>query len=543
MAPGRAETATSTEKSARPGTGNAGAGGKDPPMGYRILNQMTHLSVKLTTAERLVAMVLTQDMADSSASGTPSVDYLAGVCDLRVRTVKKALLRLEALGLLSRQHGRGRAVGPRGMRTTLYVWNEAAALGQALSDKAILRRGMASRAPSDQRRKYGCLVSEMDDAGTPSVLADERPDEGGADEPSSSASAPETAAPDLFSAPSSGASSPEPAPEPAPEAEPEPTPAAPASGGFPSHPEWRRYEAAFLVIGKRLNRFSVRAWVRFVQQDGMSPQAIDARAALAADCAEQYVKDLRAELRGFEAAKGYAKSAEAFLAEGEWRAHRPCPEAPQPEPGEAMEDRCGGESAPEVPFEERYADYARAAAGDEAAIEALRRVLPSRFFEAPAGVPARWPGLIGVLGLRESFASTAEDRAAFAQAADGAGEGVPESSQGPEEPSGEVPEPVCEEASQGADESPEAAVSWEVAPVGEPSEEYLRDCARPWEPHFEPPAPPPAASPDAPVADDEWGIASAERAALSAPYSAVGSAEEFREQAALASQGTLGGWE
>lgn len=510
-------------------------------MGYRILNQMTHLSVKLTTAERLVAMVLTQDMADSSASGTPSVDYLAGVCDLRVRTVQKALLRLEELGLLSRQHGRGRVVGPRGMRTTLYVWNEAAALGQALSDKAILRRGMASRRPSDQRRRYGCLVSEMDDAGTPSVLADERPDEGESDEPSSSASAPEVAAPGLFSAPSSAVSPPEPAPEPAPEPEPEPAPAAPASGGFPSHPEWRRYAAAFRSIGKEIGRFSAQAWLRFVQQDGTSPKAVDARAALAADCAEQYVKDLRHERRGFDVAKGYAKSAENFLAEGVWEAHRPRPEVPQPEPGEVIEDRSGGEAASEVPFEEKHADYARAAAGDEAAVEALRRVLPSRFFEAPAGVPARWPGLIGVLGLRESFTSTAEDRAAFARAA---GEGVSESPQGSEESSGEVPEPVCEEVPQAVDEPPAPQeVSWEVAPVGEPSEEYLRDCARPWEPRFEPPAPPPAASPDAPVVDDEWGIGAAERAALAAPYSAVGSAEEFREQALLASQGTLGDWE
>ena len=518
-------------------------------MGYRILNQMTHLSVKLTPAERLVAMVLTQDMADSSASGTPSVDYLAGVCDLRVRTVQKALLRLEELGLLSRQHGRGRAVGSKGMRTTLYVWNEAAALGQALSDKAILRRGMASRAPSDQRRRYGCLVSEMDDGDTPSVLADERPDEGETDEPPSPAPSPEVAAPGLFYAPSPA--EPEPvaplpasAPEPAPEPASEPKPTAPAGGGFPSHPEWRRYAAAFRSIGKGIGRFSAQAWLRFVQQDGTSPKAIDARAALAADCAEQYVKDLRHERRGFDAAKGYAKSAANFLAEGVWEAHRPRPEVPQPEPGEAMEDRSSGEAAPEVPFEEKHADYARAAAGDEAAIEALRRVLPSRFFEAPAGVPARWPGLIGVLGLRESFTSTAEDRAAFAQAADAAGEGVPESPQGPEEPSGEVPEPVCEEVPQAVDEPPAPQeVSWEVAPVGEPSKEYAEACAQPWGPHFEPPAPPPAASPDAPVVDDEWGIGAAERAALAAPYSAMGSAEEFREQAALVSQGMLGDWE
>lgn len=395
-------------------------------MGYRILNQMTHLSVKLTPAERLVAMVLTQDMADSSASGTPSVDYLAGVCDLRVRTVQKALLRLEELGLLSRQLGRGRAVGSRGMRTTLYVWNEAVALGQMLSDKAILRRGMASRRPSDQRRRYGCLVSEMDDGDTPSVLADERPDEGESDEPPSPAPAPVAAAPGLFSVTSSAASPAEPepvAPPPASAPEPEPAP----GKGFSSHPEWRRYEAAFRSIGKVVGRPSARAWLRFVQQDGTSPKAIDARAALAADCAEQYVKDLRRERRGFDVAKGYAKSAENFLAEGVWEAHRPRPEVPQPEPGEAVEDRSSGEAAPEVPFEEKHADYARAAAGDEAAVEALRRVLPSRFFEAPAGVPARWPGLIGVLGLRESFMSTAEDRAAFARAA---GEGVSESPRG-----------------------------------------------------------------------------------------------------------------
>ena len=227
----------------------------------------------------------------------------------------------------------------------------------------------------------------------------------------------------------------EPAPEPAPEPEPEPVPVAepvaepvaPAGGGLPSHPEWRRYAAAFRSIGKEIGRFSAQAWLRFVQQDGTSPKAIDARAALAADCAEQYVKDLRHERRGFDVAKGFAKSAENFLAEGVWEAHRPRPEVPQPEPGEAMEDRSSGEAAPEVPFEEKHADYARAAAGDEAAIEALRRVLPARFFEAPAGVPARWPGLIGALGLRESFTSTAEDRAAFARAA---GEGVSESPRG-----------------------------------------------------------------------------------------------------------------
>lgn len=401
-------------------------------MGYRLLNQLSHASVKLTPAERLVAVMLTQDMADSSATGTPSVDYLAGVCDLSVRTVKRALLRLEEAGLLVRRFGAGRSVGRKQHRTTLYVWDEAAALQSALSDAEILRRGMATRTPSDQRRRYGCLVADMGDADTPSVLADERPDEGEGDESSSPDPAPEAAASDLFSVLPSAASpvEPVPEPEPAPEPAPEPVPEsqAPApSKGFPSHPEWQRYAAAFKALGKDLTRFSAQAWLRFVQQDGASPKAIDARAALAADCAEQYVKDLRAGRRGFDIAKGYAKSAENFLAEGVWEAHRPRPEVPQPEPGEAMEDRSRGEAAPEVPFEERHADYARAAAGDEAAVEALRRVLPSRFFEAPAGVPARWPGLIGVLGLRESFTSTAEDRAAFARAA---GEGVSESPRG-----------------------------------------------------------------------------------------------------------------
>lgn len=393
------------------------------PMGFNILGQMTHLSVKLTTAERLVAMVLANDMTDSSATGTLSVDYLAGVCDLRVRTVQKALLRLEDLGLLSRRPGQGRVVGPKRQRTTLYVWNTDVALRGALSDKALLRRGMASRRPSDQRRRYGCLVSEMDDGSTPSVLSDERPDEGEGDEPPSPAPSPEVAAPGLFSAPSPAEPEPAPASESEPETAPEPAP----SKGFPSHPEWRRYAAAFKALGKDLTRFSAQAWLRFVQQDGGSPKAIDARAALAADCAEQYVKDLRAGRRGFETEKGYAKSAENFLAEGEWEKHRPRPEAPRLGPGEAVEDGCAGEPASVVPFEERHADYARAAAGDEGAIAALRRVLPSRFFEAPPGVPARWPGLISVLGLRESFGSTEEDRAAFSRAA---GEGVSESPRG-----------------------------------------------------------------------------------------------------------------
>ena len=282
--------------------------------------------------------------------------------------------------------------------------------------------------------------------------------------------------------------------------------------------------------------------MRFVQQDGRSPEAIDARAALAADHAEQYAKDLRHGRRGFETEKGYAKSAEAFLAEGEWEKHPPRPEAPQPAQGAPLTEDWGdaaGADVPEESFEERYSEYARAAAGDEGAIRRLRRMMPVRSFEAPDGVPARWPALIGLLGLREPFRAVPEDREAFARHAQAVeAEGGVEA-----EPDGA---PVG--ASEGAPEADpgaceEGGVSWPVAPVGTPSEAYTEACAKPWEPHLAPPAPEPEASPDEPVAagDDEWGIAEGERAARSARYSAMGSAEEFREQALLASQGPLWG--
>lgn len=322
-----------------------------------------------------------------------------------------------------------------------------------------------------------------------------------------------------------------------PESEPGPAPAPASSKGFPSHPEWRRYAAAFRALGKDLNRFSAQAWLRFVRQDGMSPKAIDARAALAADHAEQYVKDLRHGRRGFETEKGYAKSAEAFLAEGEWEKHPPRPEAPQPAQGAPLTEDWGaaaGADVPEESFEERHSEYARAAAGDEGAIRRLRRMMPVRSFEAPDGVPARWPALIGLLGLREPFRAVPEDREAFARHAQ-AEEGVEAE---PDDAPVGAPE-EAPEADPGACE--EEAVAWPVAPVGTPSEAYTEACAQPWEPHLAPPAPEPEASPDEPVAvgDDEWGIAEGERAARSARYSAMGSAEEFREQALLASQGPL----
>ena len=487
-------------------------------MGYRLLNQLSHVSVKLTPAERLVAVMLTQDMADSSATGTPSVDYLAGVCDLSVRTVKRALLRLEEAGLLVRRFGAGRPVGRKQHRTTLYVWDEAVALQSALSDVEVLRRGMATRTQSDQRRRYGRLVADMGDADTPSVRSDVRPDE------------------------VEGFSEPAPAPASEPAPAPAPAPAPKPGKGFPSHPEWRRYAAAFKALGKDLNRFSVQAWMRFVQQDGRSPEAIDARASLAADHAEQYVKDLRHGRRGFETEKGYAKSAEAFLAEGEWEKHPPRPEAPQPAQGAPLTEDWGDAAGADVSgesFEERHSEYARAAAGDEGAIRRLRRMMPVRSFEAPDGVPARWPALIGLLGLREPFRAVPEDREAFARHAQ-----AEEAEGATATPEGGVGEPVdapeeAPEADPGACE--EGGVSWPVAPVGTPSEAYMEACAKPWEPHLAPPAPDPEASPDEPAAagDDEWGIAEGERAARSARYSAMGSAEEFREQALLASQGPL----
>ena len=336
----------------------------------------------------------------------------------------------------------------------------------------------------------------------------------------------------VFDRPSGGVVSPEPKPEPKPE----------PGEGFPSHPEWQRYAAAFQSLDKKISRFSAQAWMRFVQQDGRSPEAIDARAALAADHAEQYAKDLRHGRRGFETEKGYAKSAEAFLAEGEWEKHPPRPEAPQPAQGAPLTEDWGdaaGADVPEESFEERYSEYARAAAGDEGAIRRLRRMMPVRSFEAPDGVPARWPALIGLLGLREPFRAVPEDREAFARHAQAVeAEGGVEA-----EPDGA---PVG--ASEGAPEADpgaceEGGVSWPVAPVGTPSEAYTEACAKPWEPHLAPPAPEPEASPDEPVAagDDEWGIAEGERAARSARYSAMGSAEEFREQALLASQGPLWG--
>ena len=350
-----------------------------------------------------------------------------------------------------------------------------------------------------------------------------------------------------------------------------PSPAPAPSGGQPTHPEWLRYRGIFVgELGKKVTSFSAAAWERFVKAEGASK--IKERATLAADCAEQYVKDLRRDRRGFDAVKQYAKSAEAFLSESEWEKHQPRPE---PEEGHPVVDDwtyVAQASAPgERSFEERHALYAAAAAGDERAIGKLRRRLPARGFEAPDGVPARWPELIGVLGLRLPFYASDEDRAAFA-ACEGAAGGPVVADEAVEEASGssatdfervmsgealaydgqdplEAALPAAEvsggpviwsettpvEAAEGSSEAPAEtaggeSADWPIEAVGEPSEAYSEAVSEAWRPAVAPPAPDPEGSPDVPAVDDSWGIGAAEAAARVAPYAPLGSAEDFRDR-------------
>lgn len=356
---------------------------------------------------------------------------------------------------------------------------------------------------------------------------------------------------------------------PAPAAPSAPSPAPAPSGGQPTHPEWLRYRGIFVnELGKKVTSFSAAAWERFVKAEGASK--IKERSALAADCAEQYVKDLRRDSRGFDAVKKYAKSAEAFLSEGEWEKHRPRLE---PERGRPVVDDWTSAAREPVPgggsFEERHALYAAAAAGDERAIGKLLRLLPVRGFEAPDGVPARWPELIGVLGLRLPFYASEEDRAAFAAHEGAAGSEVSEEAvelpdadferlmsgeslaydgRDPLEaalPAAEVSggpviwsEPAPVEAAEGSSEAPAEAdcgesADWPVEAVGEPSEAYSEALTAAWVPTVAPPAPNPERSPDVPTVDDEWGIGAAEAAARTAPYAPLGSAEDFRDRATM----------
>lgn len=350
-----------------------------------------------------------------------------------------------------------------------------------------------------------------------------------------------------------------------------PSPVPAPSGGQPTHPEWGRYAAVFTgELGKKVTSFSAAAWERFVKAEGASK--IKERATLAADCAEQYVKDLRRDRRGFDAVKQYAKSAEAFLSESEWEKHQPRPE---PEEGHPVVDDWSAGARSSVPgeksFEERHALYAAAAAGDERAIGKLLRRLPVRGFEAPDGVPARWPELIGVLGLRLPFYASDEDRAAFA-ACEGAAGGPVVAEEAVEEASGssatdfervmsgealaydgqdplEAALPAAEvsggpviwsettpvEAAEGSSEAPAEtaggeSADWPVEAVGEPSEAYSEAVSEAWRPTVAPPAPDPERSPDVPAVDDSWGIGAAEAAARVAPYAPLGSAEDFRDR-------------
>lgn len=350
-----------------------------------------------------------------------------------------------------------------------------------------------------------------------------------------------------------------------------PSPAPAPSGSQPTHPEWLRYRGIFVdELGKKVTSFSAAAWERFVKAEGAS--GIKERATLAADCAEQYVKDLKRDRRGFDAVKKYAKSAETFLSEGEWEKHLPKPEPEQGSP--VVDDWSAGAQASvagEKSFEERHALYAAAAAGDERAVGKLLRQLPVRGFEAPDGVPARWPELIGVLGLRLPFYASEEDRAAFA-AHESAAENSEASEEAVESPDaaferlmsgeslaydGQDPKDAAlpaAEASGGpviwsgrtpvaSSGSPSVAPmepaggnggDWPLEAVGEPSEAYSEAVAEAWGPVVAPPAPEPMGSPDdVPVVDDEYGIAAGEAAARVAPYAPLGSAEDFRDKATM----------
>ena len=554
-------------------------------MGYWILNQATRLSVKLTTAERLVLVMLAQDMEDSSATGTPSVDYLAGVCALSVRTVKKALLRLESLGLLERRVGCGRAVGPKKQRTTLYVWNEALAAENSLSNQGVIRRGMATRSPAEQRARYGCLVSEMDDASTPSVLADPDPD--GARVSSKVSRA--VAEPAMVEAPAEPSQPAGVSPEPleVASAPPQKPRKAPEEAAV-SNPLFVEFKAVYGRVKPAEGAAVEKAWLRVVQD--RDPREMRAKAERLLEKTRDYVEVRMREKDPVSRVK-FTKSPVNFLSDGFWEAVQAPPPAPaMPELGKpiihgwqraSLSDEgaspAGGAVAAQasVPggksFEERHALYAAAAAGDERAVGKLLRQLPVRGFEAPDGVPARWPGLIGVLGLRLPFYASEEDRAAFAAHGSAAGgqavaeEAVEDSAadferlmsgdslayggQDPKEvalPAAEVSggpviwsEPSPAGASGGSSVAPVEPAGgnggdWPVEAVGDPSEAYSEAVESAWEPVVAPPAPEPMGSPDdVPVVDDEYGIAVGEAAARVAPYAPLGSAEEFRDKATM----------
>lgn len=370
-------------------------------MGYKVLNQAICLSVKLTTAERLVLVMLAQDMEDSSATGTPSVDYLAGVCALSVRTVKKALLRLESLGLLERHKGCGRVAGPKKQRTTLYVWNAALAAENSLSNQGVIRRGMATRSPAEQRARYGCLVSEMDDASTPSVLDDPDPDDAGGSSRVSRAVV-EPSAVEVPVEPSSpAAESPEVASE---------TPQKPhraPKGAAVSNPLFLEFKAVYRRVKPAEGAAVEKAWLRAVQD--RDPREMRAKAERLLEKTRDYVEGRMREKDSVARVK-FTKSPVNFLSDGFWETVPPAPPAPaQPEVGKVYFDE-----GPRVPLSEQdvYPSWKAAAEGDEDAIRAAKRRMRAGVTVPDAAV-VQYPVLIDIFGIECDGYAPEEVRAVF----------------------------------------------------------------------------------------------------------------------------------
>lgn len=367
-------------------------------MGYKVLNQAIRLSVKLTVAERLVLVMLTQDMADSSATGTPSVDYLAGVCALSVRTVKKALLRLESLGLLERRVGCGRVAGPKKQRTTLYVWNEALAEENSLSNQGVIRRGMATRSPAEQRARYGCLVSEMDDASTPSVIDDPDPDDaGGSSRVSRAVAEPSTveapAAPSLPVVESLEA-------PPEPPQQPRKAPKEAAVG----NPLFLEFKDVYGRVKPAEGAAVERAWLRVVQD--RDPREMRAKAEKLLEKTRDYV-EMRMREKDQVARVKFTKSPVNFLSDGFWETVPPAPA--QPEVGKVYFDE-----GPRVPLLEQEVSpsWKAAAEGDEGAIKAAKRRMRVGGVVPDAAV-VQYPVLIDIFGLECDGYAPEEVRAVF----------------------------------------------------------------------------------------------------------------------------------
>lgn len=368
-------------------------------MGYKVLNQAICLSVKLTTAERLVLVMLAQDMEDSSATGTPSVDYLAGVCALSVRTVKKALLRLESLGLLERHKGCGRVAGPKKQRTTLYVWNAALAAENSLSNQGVIRRGMATRSPAEQRARYGCLVSEMDDASTPSVRDDPDPDDTRGLSKASRAVAEPAPAVEAPAEPSQPV-------EESLEAPPEPArkPHRAPKGGAVSNPLFVEFKDVYGRVKPAEGAAVEKAWLRVVQD--RDPRAMRSKAEKLLEKTRDYV-ELRMREKDPAARVKFTKSPVNFLSDGFWETVPPAPA--QPEVGKPIIHE--GQHTP-LSEQEVYPSWKAAAEGDEGAIKAAKRRMRAGVTVPDAAV-VQYPVLIDIFGLECDGYAPEEVQAVF----------------------------------------------------------------------------------------------------------------------------------